>query len=255
MQIVDGDARAQVWVGTRLACWRLRLAIADFPWRLNRNLFIRFLEESVAARSQNQHARRVRYPEHCANSLCNCDVNTTTRGILLRKRKLSDTSLIVSWCTDSLGLIQTVARGARRPGSPFLGRLDLFFEAEVSIARSRKSNLHTLREVALVNAFPGIRNDHRRMQAAAYFVELIEVCTETEHHEPEIFRLLQRAFGYLNEHDPDERAVVHFESELARITGVHDRKASAAMALGHLFGKLPSSRTALLKLLRDDKDD
>ncbi|PYL88611.1 MAG: hypothetical protein DMF16_08025 [Verrucomicrobia bacterium] len=36
-------------------------------------------------------------------------VNASTRGILLRKRKLSDTSLIVSWCTNSLGIIQTVA--------------------------------------------------------------------------------------------------------------------------------------------------
>jgi DNA repair protein RecO (recombination protein O) len=182
-------------------------------------------------------------------------VNTTARGILLRKRKLSDTSLIVSWCTDSLGVIQTVARGARRPKSPFRGRLDLFFEAEISLARSRKSNLHTLREVVVTNPFPGIRSDHRRTQAASYFVELIEVCTETEHHEPEIFRLLQRACGYLNEHNPSQRAVLHFETELARITGVHGAKPSAAMALGHLFGKLPSSRLALLKSLGRDKEN
>jgi DNA repair protein RecO (recombination protein O) len=182
-------------------------------------------------------------------------VNTTTRGILLRKRKLSDTSLIISWCTDSLGVIQTVARGARRPKSAFRGQLDLFFEAEISMAKSRKSSLHTLREVVVVNPFAGIRTTHRRTQAASYFVELIEVCTETDHHEPEIFHLLQRAFGYLNEHDPAPRAIMHFESELARITGVHGAKPSPAMALGHLFGRLPSSRTALLKLLTRDKDD
>ncbi|HKR54238.1 MAG TPA: DNA repair protein RecO [Chthoniobacterales bacterium] len=182
-------------------------------------------------------------------------MNTSTRGILLRKRKLSDTSLIVSWCTDSLGVIQTVAHGARRPRSPFRGRLDLFFEAEISIAKSRRSNLHTLREAVVVNPFPGIRNDHRRTQAASYFVELIEVCTETEHHEPEIFRLLQRAFAYLNEHNPDQRALTHFESELARITGVQGAKPTAAVALGHLFGRLPSSRVTLLKSLTRDKDD
>jgi len=182
-------------------------------------------------------------------------VNTTTRGILLRKRQLSDTSLIVSWCTDSLGIIQTVARGARRPKSPFRGRLDLFFEADISIALSRKSTLHTLREVVITNPFAGIRTNHARTQAAAYFVELIEVCTETEHHEPEIFRLLQRAFGYLNQHDPDQRAITHFETELARITGVHGAKPNAAMALGHLFGRLPSSRLMLLKLLARDKDE
>lgn len=190
-----------------------------------------------------------------ADTDCQCPMNTTARGILLRKRKWSDTSLIVSWCTDSVGVIQTVAHGARRSKSAFRGRLDLFFEVELSIARSRKSNLHTLREVVVVNPFAGIRADHRRTQAASYFVELIEVCTETEHHEPEIFYLLQRAFGYLDQHDPDERAIIHFESELARITGVHGAKPSAAMALGHLFGRLPSSRPALLKLVTRDKGD
>ena len=182
-------------------------------------------------------------------------VNATTRGILLRKRKLSDTSLIVSWCTDTLGIIQPVARGARRPKSPFRGLLDLFFEAELSIAKSRKSNLHTLREIVVLNTFAGIRTDHRRTQAASYFVELIEVCTEIEHHEPEIFHLLERAFGYLDRRDPDQRAIIHFETELARITGVHGAKPNAAVALGHLFGRLPSSRPTLLKLLTRDKDE
>src|SRR5438477_10927960 len=116
-------------------------------------------------------------------------VNASTRGILLRKRKLSDTSLIVSWCTNSLGIIQTVARGARRPRSPFRGQLDLFFEAELSMAKSRKSNLHTLREVAVVNAFAGIRTDHRCTQAGSCFGELFEVCTGIEHSELEIFDL------------------------------------------------------------------
>src|SRR5437867_12453130 len=94
-------------------------------------------------------------------------VNATTRGILLRKRKLSDTSLIVSWCTNSLGIIQTVARGARRPRSPFRGQLDLFFEAELSIATSRRSNLHTLREVVLAKSFGAMRTDHRCTQAVS----------------------------------------------------------------------------------------
>src|SRR2546422_9300222 len=102
----------------------------------------------------------------------------STAAILLRKRKLSDTSLIISWCTESLGCIQTVAKGARRAKSPFAGKLDLFFETEIQIARSRRSNLHTLTEVALRNPFGGIGKHHFRTQTAAYFVELIEICTE-----------------------------------------------------------------------------
>lgn len=176
----------------------------------------------------------------------------TTAAILLRKRKFSDTSLIVSWCTESLGCIQTVAKGARRPKSPFAGKLDLFFEAEIQIARSRKSSLHTLTEAVLRNPFAGIRRSYLRTQTAAYFVELIEICTERDHHEPELFSLLRRAFGYLDANDPTLRAVSHFETELAHTAGVHDAKAlrsDPAFALGNLFGKLPLSRTPLLKTL------
>jgi DNA repair protein RecO (recombination protein O) len=175
-----------------------------------------------------------------------------TAAILLRKRKLSDTSLIISWCTESLGCIRTVAKGARRQKSVFAGKLDLFFEAEIQIARSRKSNLHTLTEVVLRNPFGGIRQSHLRAQAAAYFVELIENCTESDHHEPELFALLRRAFGYLSENDPALRVVSHFETELARIAGVHDTKmpkSDPALALANLFGRLPSSRESLRKAL------
>lgn len=174
----------------------------------------------------------------------------STEAILLRKRKFSDTSLIVSWCTESFGCIQTVAKGARRPKTPFAGKLDLFFETEISVVRSRRSNLHTLTEVVLKNPFAGIRSTYLRTQTAAYFVELIEICTERDHREPELFGLLRRAFSYLNENDPTPRAIAHFETELARIAGVHDvtkLKADPAFALGNLFGRLPLSRKPLLK--------
>ncbi|HEX4639376.1 MAG TPA: DNA repair protein RecO [Chthoniobacterales bacterium] len=184
----------------------------------------------------------------------------STAAILLRKRKFSDTSLIVSWCTESLGCIQTVAKGARRVKTPFAGKLDLFFETEISIVASRKSTLHTLTEVVLKNPFVGIRDNYLRTQTAAYFVELIEICTERDHHEPELFGLLRRAFGYLDGNDPTLRAVSHFETELARITGVLPKIAnrsatSPAFALGNLFGRLPLSRTPLLKTLTSRAKD
>ena len=157
-----------------------------------------------------------------------------------------------------------MAKGARRQKSPFAGKLDLFFEAEISIVRSRKSDLHTLAEVVLKNPFAGIRSNYLRTQTAAYFVELIEICTERDHREPELFGLLRRAFGYLDTNNPNARAVAHFETELARVAGVHGTKPvggvsvpreavsfpySAASALGNLFGRLPLSRTPLLKTL------
>ncbi len=119
----------------------------------------------------------------------------TTNAILLRKRKLRDTSLIISWCTEWLGCVDTVAKGARRPKSVFAGKLD-FFSRLRSSSSSRRSSLHTLTEVVLRNPFGGIRQNYLRTRAASYFVELIEISTEPEHPAPELFHLLQRAFGF-----------------------------------------------------------
>ncbi len=176
----------------------------------------------------------------------------TTNAILLRKRKLSDTSLIISWCTESLGCLETVARGARRPKSVFAGKLDLFFESEIQIKRSRKSNLHTLTEAVVRNPFGGIRESYLRMQTASCFVEWIELTTEPEHPAPELFYLLKRAFGFLDKQEATAKALRHFEAELARFAGVHDAailRSDPAAALATLFGRMPRGRNALLKAL------
>ncbi len=71
----------------------------------------------------------------------------TATGIILRTRPLTETSLILHWLTPDFGRLATVAKGARRPKSPFAGRLDLFYAADFSFSRSRSSDLHNLREV------------------------------------------------------------------------------------------------------------
>src|SRR3954471_12148740 len=101
-------------------------------------------------------------------------------GIILRTRPLSDTSLIVHWLTADAGRISTVAKGARRPQSPFRGKLDLFYSGDFSFARSRRSELHTLREVRVKETRVAIRQDLKRLEMASYATTLIEQATEIE---------------------------------------------------------------------------
>ncbi|MEI2725374.1 MAG: DNA repair protein RecO [Verrucomicrobiota bacterium] len=80
-------------------------------------------------------------------------------GLILRTRALTETSLIVNWLTPNLGRISTVAKGARRPKSTFAGKLDLFYAADFTFQRSRRSNLHTLREIKLRGTHPALRHE------------------------------------------------------------------------------------------------
>ena len=116
-------------------------------------------------------------------------------GLILRTRPLTETSLIVHWLTPALGRIATVAKGARRPKSPFLGKLDLFYLADFSFSRSRGSDLHTLREASLREMHGAIREDILKLSQAAYATALVEQATETETPLPAVFELLR---GFLD---------------------------------------------------------
>ena len=173
----------------------------------------------------------------------------TTNALLLRKTRLTETSLIVTWFTAGHGLIKTVAKGARNPKSRFAGGLDLFFDCEIQFSLSRRSELHILRETLLRDPHEGLRTNHERVALAAYFVELLELVTEPGHPAPELHDLLDRAFGYLNANPASRRPMLHFESELARLLGIRNANVTAAVAIGRAYHRLPLSRASLLKRL------
>jgi DNA repair protein RecO (recombination protein O) len=135
-------------------------------------------------------------------------------GLILRTRPLTETSLIVHWLTPTLGRIATVAKGARRPKSPFLGKLDLFYEADFSFSRSRHSDLHILREAGLREMHGAIREDILKLRQAAYAAAFIEQATETETPLPAVFELLRGFLDCLCRQNPAAQLVFAYELKL-----------------------------------------
>lgn len=135
-------------------------------------------------------------------------------GIILRTRPLTETSLIVNWLTAEHGRISTVAKGARRPKSTFAGKLDLFYEAEFSFTRSKRSELHALRELSLKQTHASLRQEMGWLQQASYATALIEQSTERETPLPGVHTLLQGLLDYLPKQPPQPRTVYAFELKL-----------------------------------------
>lgn len=171
---------------------------------------------------------------------------------LIRTSRLSETSLIVHWCSGEHGLIKTVAKGARQPRSSFAGKLDLFFEAEFVYAPSRTSDLHSLREVDVLHSREGIRKSYLSTLTAAYFVRWIEIVAERETPIPDLADLLERALNYLDKTPSNLKAVRHFEKQLAQMTGVYsgtDSSRDACADLTQGFGSKPRNRDELFRKL------
>jgi len=153
-------------------------------------------------------------------------------GIILRTRPLTETSLIVHWLTPNLGRVATVAKGARRAKSPFAGKLDLFYVADFSFSRSRRSELHHLREVKLHGTHGAIREDILKLQQAAYAAAFLEQATETESPLPEIFELVRGFLKLLCEQPPRPQNVFALELKLLRELGLEPDFAETRLTPG-----------------------
>src|SRR5438093_8866212 len=143
-----------------------------------------------------------------------------TQGLILRTHPLTETSLIVRWLTPDAGRIATAAKGARRPRSPFRGKLDLFYLAEFSFARSRRSDLHNLCEISLLETHSALRQELSYLQQAAYCAALIERTTETEAPIPAVFNLFRALLGQLPLTPPQPRTVFAFELKMLKELGL-----------------------------------
>ena len=178
----------------------------------------------------------------------------STDAIVTRITRLTETSLIVHWFSESQGLVKTVAKGARRAKSPFNGQIDLFFGGEITFGRSRQSDLHTLREVAIRDWRQGLRRNYTTTMLAAYFCQLLEMAVEPEHPDDQLYDLLKRALNHIDTAEPTLRALQHFESELARMLGVAHHRLSSDASLAEALGMLPATRSDLIERLSPASD-
>jgi DNA repair protein RecO (recombination protein O) len=144
----------------------------------------------------------------------------TATGIILRTRPFTETSLIVCWLTPESGRLSTVAKGARRTKSPFRGKLDLFYLADFSFSRSRRSELHTLREVSLRETHAALRQELGCLQQASYCAALIEQTTETGTPLPAVFELMKGLLDYIPRRPSQAQTLFAFELKLLNELGL-----------------------------------
>jgi len=168
-------------------------------------------------------------------------------GLVLRTRPLTDTSLIVQWFTRDFGRIATVAKGARRPKSPFRGQLDLFYLADLSFARSSRSDLHILREVRLLESHAGLRPEWIYVQQASYCAALIEQTAEPDAPMPAVFENFSNLLRQLPLHPAQPQAIFGFEMKWLQELGLKPNLSEAALT--------PGTRQILERLLQMDWPD
>ena len=170
------------------------------------------------------------------------------RGFIVARMPFGNTSLILR-CLCREGRITLLAKGATRPKSLFTGMIDLFYLADLQYQPARSSDIHTLREIKLIEPHVGLRRSYANLVAAQYFAALIEAITEPGTPIPGEVDLYEKALTYLCETDISWRGMERFEQRVLALAGIANPEHDLPRAFHSLHHKVPSLRGDLLKLL------
>lgn len=109
------------------------------------------------------------------------------RSIVLRKTKLGETDIIVTLIASDGHQIRAVAKGMRKPGSRFGGRLEPFAEVDLLVHQGR--SLDVVTEVESVEPHAALREDFDRSVAASVVADVTDKLSADSHAEERLFGL------------------------------------------------------------------
>jgi len=142
------------------------------------------------------------------------------QGIVLRSYKLAETDRIVHFYTQGRGLVRAVAKGVRRPGSRFGGRLESFSHVDLQLYEGR--NLDIVQQAELIAPHAAVREDWTRSAAASVMSEVIGIVGLEGSPDTRLFLLLRSGLQALEAGPSDPSVFVDaFLLRVASAVGFH----------------------------------
>lgn len=120
----------------------------------------------------------------------------TARAIVLRKTKLGESDLIVTLLAQDGSQVRAVAKGARKPSSPFAARLELYSSVDLLCSEGR--SLDIVKEARIASSHERLRRDLEHAACAAPMAELLDRVTQEGLANPRLFALTEAALDALD---------------------------------------------------------
>lgn len=121
-----------------------------------------------------------------------------TKAIVLRNRRFSESSLVVTLLGRECGRLDVLAKGCRREKNPMHGHLDLYQEEEVLVLRRPAASLDLLIEAAFVDEHVGLRFNTAAFAAAGLLADFAASATLPGETLVEMYDVLSGALGVLS---------------------------------------------------------
>ncbi|QKF06990.1 DNA repair protein RecO [Berryella wangjianweii] len=128
------------------------------------------------------------------------------RGLALRKTKLGETDLIVTFLADDGSLLRAVAKGARRPKGSLAARIELCAETDLLLAEGR--SLHVISDARLACAHAPLRERLERMASAQVVIELAAHVAQEGLEDPRLFDMTRAALAALDAAEGEQATLI-----------------------------------------------
>ncbi len=144
-------------------------------------------------------------------------VETTVHAIVLRRRDSGESDRRLTLLTREVGVIDVVAKGARKAGSRLSGSSEPLSASILQIAPGKKQAFVT--QAQPISSFPGLRSDYDRLSYALALAELASGVIPHDHPAEEEFNFLVRALHDLEIHAKPLVAFIWAQVRLMELAG------------------------------------
>ena len=145
---------------------------------------------------------------------------TSDEALILAVSDYSETSQIVTLFTEHNGKLRALAKGSKRPKSPFGGPLDRLQLVQAVFTVRAHGSLGLLTELAQRETFDGLRTNLKNFYAASYAAELVIAATPDLDPQPELFGILADTLRRLSSTPDSAILVFRFEVRLLGLLGL-----------------------------------
>ncbi len=155
-----------------------------------------------------------------------------TEGIVLKKMDVGEHDALYMFYTRDYGKMRAVAAGIKKPEAKLRGHLEVLSLARIRFVAGRRRE--KLVGAFLVNFWPGVRRDARKLEVAHHMAHRIDLeCMEGERDDA-LWELLARSFCALDADGDFEIAaddfVRRFDDDLRGVLGYGGPDAPAQSA-------------------------
>ncbi|MBC2579238.1 DNA repair protein RecO [Clostridium sp. DJ247] len=141
-----------------------------------------------------------------------------TRAIVIKTQDIKESDKLVWLFSEKLGKISTIAKGAKKNKSNLFTTTLQFCYGDYVVYKGK--SLYSINESLIIDSFQTLLNDLETLTYASYFCELIDICTQDEESNRELFKCLITAFYLIKNNAVDIETLARaFEAKILQLTG------------------------------------